>query len=150
VKDAIVKILFAVDGSGYTVKAAQYIATHFQVCQGAVELHLLHVHLPIPRGLAMAQAERLLGRNVDDRYYKEESEAALATAEEILRKHDIPCKSTYKVGDVAEEINDYASINGIDMIAMGSHGYGAVKNLLMGSVATKVLALTNIPILVVR
>jgi nucleotide-binding universal stress UspA family protein len=149
-REVVVKILFAVDGSDYTVKAAQYIATHFQGHQEALELHLLHARLPIPHGHALEQAERLLGGNVDDRYYKEEAEAALATAEQILRKHNIPFKSTYKVGDIAEAINDYASTKKIDMIAMGSHGHGAFKNLLMGSVVSEVLALASIPVLVVR
>jgi hypothetical protein len=67
------KILFAVDGSDYTVKAAQYIATHFRNFQGGLDLHLLHVRLPIPQGLALAQAERLLGHDTIDRYYKEEA-----------------------------------------------------------------------------
>lgn len=143
------KILFAVDGSDYTVKAAEYIAAHFREQQGALELHLLHVHLPIPNGLALAQAQRILGDNVDDSYYKDEAKAALATAEQILRKHNIPFKSTYKVGGVAEEINDYASKTKMNMIVMGSHGHGAFKNLLTGSVTTKVLALASIPVLIV-
>lgn len=145
------KILFAVDGSSYSTKAALYIATHFKNFQGPMELHLLHVHLPIPSGLALAQAERLLGGDVGDRYYKEESLAALATAEQVLRTHNIPFHSTYKVGGVAEELHDYAQKNQVDMIVMGSHGHGAFKNLVMGSVATKVLAMeTGIPVLIVR
>jgi nucleotide-binding universal stress UspA family protein len=146
-----VKILFAVDGSEYSTKAAQYIATHFQQFQGPLELHLLHVHLPIPTGLALAQAEKLLGGDVGDRYYKEESQAALATAEQILKMRNIPFTSSYKVGKVAEEISDYAAKHKMDMIIMGSHGHGALANLVTGSVATKVLALeTGIPVLLVR
>jgi nucleotide-binding universal stress UspA family protein len=144
------KILLAVDGSDYSVKAAEYIGTHFRECPGTLELHLLHIHLPIPRGLALAKAEKLFGGDVEDRYYKEESEAALASAEEILRKHNIPFKSTYRVGDVAEEIIRYASENKMDMIVMGSHGHGGLKALVMGSVATKVMAMSHIPVLIVR
>jgi nucleotide-binding universal stress UspA family protein len=148
--EAAMKILFAADGSEYSTKAAGYIATHFREFAGDMELHLIHVQLPIPKGLALAQAERLLGRDVDDRYYKEECEAALAPAEQILRKNNIPFKSTYRVGDIAEEIIGYASKNGVDMIVMGSHGHGGLRNLVMGSVATKVIALSSIPVLIVR
>jgi nucleotide-binding universal stress UspA family protein len=143
-------ILLAADGSDYSIKAGEYIATHFRECPGTVELHLLHVHLPIPRGLALAQAEKLFGGDVDDRYYKEESLAALAPVEQILRKHNIPFKSTYRVGDIAEEIIGYASENMMDMIVMGSHGHGGLKSLVMGSVATKVMAMSRIPVLIVR
>ena len=33
---------------------------------------------------------------------------------------------------------------------MGSHGVGALKNLVLGSVATKVLATCAVPVLLVR
>jgi nucleotide-binding universal stress UspA family protein len=36
------------------------------------------------------------------------------------------------------------------MIVMGSHGHGALTNLVMGSVTTKVLAITSVPVLIVR
>jgi len=36
------------------------------------------------------------------------------------------------------------------MIVMGSHGHTAIKNVVMGSVVTKVLALSSIPVLIVR
>lgn len=144
------KLLFAVDGSAYTVKAANYLATHFRECPGKLEVHLLNVHPPIPRGLALAQAERLFGGDVEDRYYKEEAQAALAPAEQLLRDHQIPFTSTYRVGDIAGEIVGYATENAIDTILMGSHGHGALTNLMMGSVATKVLAISTIPVLIVR
>jgi nucleotide-binding universal stress UspA family protein len=33
---------------------------------------------------------------------------------------------------------------------MGSHGHGTFKNLIMGSVATKVLANCKVPVLLIR
>jgi nucleotide-binding universal stress UspA family protein len=145
------KVLFAVDGSEYTSKAAHYIAKHFHQLRAVLDLHLLHVQLPIPPGLALVQAERLLGSDVDERYYKDESEAALAPAEHILRKHQIPFQSLYKVGDIAQEIHHYATKNKMDMIVMGSHGRGAFRTLLLGSVAAKVMSIeSDIPVLIVR
>lgn len=144
------KILLAADGSEYTVKAAEYVAAHYEACRDALELHLIHGHLPIPKGLALVQAERILGHDAVERYYKEESEAALAPAEIILRKHNIPFISTYKVGDIVEEICGYASAQKMDLIVMGSHGHRALGGLVLGSVTTKVLAAAKIPVLVVR
>ncbi len=145
------KILFAADGSEYTTKAAQYLATHFDGFQGGLTLHLLHVHLPIPQGLALVQAQRILGQDAIDDYYRKDAETALAPAEQIFRKYNVPFEKSYAVGDIAGEICSRASKNGVDMIVMGSHGHGAFKNLIMGSVATKVLAgASNIPVLIVR
>jgi len=36
------------------------------------------------------------------------------------------------------------------LVMMGSHGHGALANLVTGSVATKVLALSKVPVLLVR
>lgn len=140
------KILLAVDGSVYTTKSVRYLATHLEWFKNEPELHLLHVKLPIPAGRVRAVA----GKELIERYYQEETDAALAPAEKILRKLAIPFQRCCKVGDIAKEIQAYAAKNKIDLIVMGSHGHGALKNLVMGSVATKVLAATKTPVLIVR
>ena len=144
------KILLAADGSDYSVRAANFLIAHFDWFKEAPELHLLHV-LPNFTGLTFARAREVLGQQVIDAYYKEEAERTLAASEELLRTGGIPFQSTYKVGDIAEEICLYASTSLMDMIVMGSHGHGAFANLVMGSVATKVLATAmTIPVLIVR
>jgi nucleotide-binding universal stress UspA family protein len=144
------KILFAVDGSDFTIRAANFLATHFDWFRAAPELQLLHVEPPMPSGFALVQAERILGHEALDSYYREESQAALAAAENILRAKNIPFQSAYTVGVAAHEIRAWAEQNKADLIVMGSHGHGALKNLLMGSVATKVMATTTAPVLIVR
>jgi nucleotide-binding universal stress UspA family protein len=37
-----------------------------------------------------------------------------------------------------------------DMLVMGSHGHGSLSNLVLGSVATKVMARCTTPVLLVR
>lgn len=140
------KILLAADGSAYTTKAIEYLSSHFEWFRENPELHILHVQVPIPPGRARA----VLGDAAVQNYYKEESSAALAPAENLLRKNGIPFKSEYVVGDVAEQIQAYVTKGKIDMIVMGSHGHGAFRNLVMGSTATKVLASTTVPVLLVR
>jgi nucleotide-binding universal stress UspA family protein len=43
-----------------------------------------------------------------------------------------------------------AKNEGCDLICMGSHGHGSVAQMLLGSVATKVMALCDIPVLLHR
>lgn len=143
-------LLLAVDGSSFSCKAVTYLASHLQWFKGDPQLHLLHVKLPIPPGLAVEQARRILGDDSVNGYYKEASEAALLPAETILREKGIPFQSHYKVGDIAQTIRAYAEDNAIDLIVMGSHGHGALANVLLGSVATKTLAATTMPVLIVR
>jgi hypothetical protein len=51
------------------------------------------------------------------------------------------------VGDV---IVEYLSEHKADLLVMGSHGRGAFKAVLLGSVATRVTARCKLPMLIVR
>ena len=47
-------------------------------------------------------------------------------------------------------INEYAKANAIDLIIVGTHGRGAVKQLLLGSAAERVVRAAPCPVLAVR
>ena len=53
-------------------------------------------------------------------------------------------------GLVAPQIVDYAAMNDIDLIVMGTHGRRGVAHLLLGSVAEHVLRTAECPVLTVR
>lgn len=50
----------------------------------------------------------------------------------------------------AQHIAEFASENACDEIIMGTRGMGAVGNLVLGSVATKVVHLATVPVTLVR
>jgi len=52
--------------------------------------------------------------------------------------------------NIAAEIVDYAKANAIDLIITGTHGRGAVKHFLMGSVAERVVRTAQCPVLTVH
>ena len=54
---------------------------------------------------------------------------------------------SYGLADV--EILRFAQAHGADLIVMGTHGYGAVKRLFLGSVADRVVRGATCPVLVV-
>ena len=54
------------------------------------------------------------------------------------------------MGEPGDEISDFATKGSFDLVVMGSHGHGLFKNLVLGSVATKVLAGCKVPVLLVR
>ena len=53
-------------------------------------------------------------------------------------------------GDRVKSIAKFADSGKFDLVIMGSHGQGALGNLVMGSVATEVLARCKVPVLLVR
>jgi nucleotide-binding universal stress UspA family protein len=54
------------------------------------------------------------------------------------------------VGEVADIIVRYAQDQKCDQLVMGIRGMGALSNMIMGSVATKVLHLSDMPVLCVK
>ena len=53
-------------------------------------------------------------------------------------------------GEVATTIARMTQAQGCDQVVMGSHGRGVLEGLLLGSVATKVLHLVNVPVTLVK
>jgi nucleotide-binding universal stress UspA family protein len=51
-----------------------------------------------------------------------------------------------ELGGTAEVIRDFAEANSVDLVMMPTHGYGTFRQLLLGSVAAKVLHDCSIPV----
>ena len=67
-----------------------------------------------------------------------------------LRAKGIDVKTRVAVGHAAEEIINAAQQTGANVIAMSTHGYSGIKRWALGSVADKVLHISEIPVLLVR
>ena len=139
------KILLAVDGSAYTKKMLAYLVTHSELFAANNSFTLLTVQAQLP-----AHARRVVGKEATDTWYREESEKVLAPATAFLARHGINPKSVSKVGHAGEHICKVAESGKYDMVIMGSHGHGVFGNLVMGSVATQVMARSQVPVLMVR
>ncbi|MBL0253046.1 MAG: universal stress protein [Polaromonas sp.] len=139
------KILLAVDGSTYTKKMLAYLATHESLLNKDNNFTVLTVHLPIP-----SRARAAVGKDIVEDYYKDDAEKVLAPIDKFLARHGIQAKSVWKAGNVGETIATYAEAGKFDMLVMGSHGHGSFLNMVLGSVATKVLANCKTPVLLVR
>jgi len=91
-----------------------------------------------------------VGREALAAYYAEEVEKILAPVSKFLLRHGIDAKSSWKTGPVGSTIARFAEDGKFDLLIMGSHGHGTVVNLVMGSVATKVMAECKVPVLLMR
>lgn len=140
------KTLILVDGSPCSEKAVEYVIKHPELFQSCGELHVLHVTPSVPYGTA----RDFVGAEAINVYYDNEASAALAPARKALNEKGIAHRSGYEVGDIGEQVDAYAAKHEIEMIVMGSHGRGVLRNFVMGSMATRVLATSSIPVLIVR
>ena len=139
------KILLAVDGSKYTKKMLAYLTTHDSLCNPKNEYVLFTVQPALP-----PHVRSKLGKDMVDSYHSEEAEKVLSPVAKFMLRHGIEAKSSWKVGLAGECIAKAADAGKYDLVIMGSHGHNALGNLVMGSVATQVLARGGTPVLLVR
>ena len=139
------KILLAVDGSAYSKKMLAYLATHETMFAPSHDYTVFTAQPALP-----PRARAAVGKEVVDKYYADESEKVLAPVSKFLLRHGINAKSAWKVGSAGVSIAKLAEEGAFDLLVMGSHGHGALANLVMGSVATQVLAHCKVPVLMVR
>jgi len=138
-------ILLAVDGSAFTKKMLAYLATHDELFNTGNRYPLLTVNPQLP-----PRARAAVGKELVETYHREEAEKVLAPVTKFLLRHGIDAKTMSKVGHAGEIISKTADSGQFDMVVMGSHGHGTLANLVMGSVATQVLAHSKVPVLLVR
>ncbi len=139
------KILLAVDESVIGAAAVRHVAKLAKSLKATPQLHVLNV---VPR-LSKA-AEKEFGKAGPDRYYQAQFEAALAPLRPLLKRTRLPFHERTATGDIVPTLLAEAKAVKADMIVIGSHGKGALKSLLVGSVTQKVIALSPVPVLVVH
>jgi nucleotide-binding universal stress UspA family protein len=139
------KILLAVDGSPFTKKMLAYLTTHDELFSPTHDYEVFNAQVALP-----ARAKAAVGKEAVESYYREEAEKVLAPVTKFLLRHGIDAKTSWKAGHAGETIAKFAQSGDFDLLVMGSHGHGTVVNLVMGSVATSVLAHCRVPVLLVR
>ena len=140
------KILLPVDGSECSMRAVDRLLTHNSWFREMPEIHLLHVQPPIPIGRVQAH----IGKDTLHDYYREESQTVLAPVQDRLNAAERFHTTHIHVGQPAEVISKMAEELQCDLVVMGAHGRGVLANIVMGSVATRVLHLTKCPVLIVK
>jgi nucleotide-binding universal stress UspA family protein len=81
----------------------------------------------------------------------ETAESVLARIGEMAKSTGVDCATIHVKDRLPDEgIIAAAKDNGCDLIVVGSHGRRGLSRLLLGSVASRVVALSPVPVLVCR
>jgi len=139
------KILVAADGSPYTKRMLAYLAVHDEWLGPTYQYTVVHCTPPLP-----PRAKAYFDRETLRTYSADEYEKVFKPIRTFFKRHGIDAIFTGKTGNAAEVIATLADKGNFDLIVMGSHGHGALGNLVMGSIATKVMASCKTPMLIVR
>ncbi len=141
----MLKLLVATDGSDNANRAIDHVIKQAGRYSEPVEVHLLNVQLP----LAGVNIKLFISREDLDAYYHDEGIAVLKSAREKFDAAGVKYAFHIGVGEPAKVIVQYAGDKQCEQIVMGSRGMGTVSNLVLGSVASKVIHLANVPVLLV-
>ena len=139
------KVLFASDGSDCSDRAAQYLARNLSRQAKNLRVTLFNVDVPMLDRVAAS-----LGEETVARIHRENSDEALKRARQRLKRAGVPFDEWFDVGNAAQCIARFAEKGGYDLVVMGSHGHGALGSWILGSVASRVLAESKVPVLIVR
>jgi nucleotide-binding universal stress UspA family protein len=143
-------LLVPVDGSENSMRALEAACRQVARQQG-VTIHLLNVQPANHSGVV----KKYLSQDLIDELNQGVGAEALRSARARLDQAGIAYTPHVEVGDVAQTIARYVRELNCDQVIMGTRGLGsgsiaALSGLLMGSIATKVLYLVDVPVTLVK
>ena len=139
------KILVAADGSPFTKRMLAYLAAHDEWLGSHHDYTVITVCPPIPARAAAALSKEMLKG-----YYDEHADKVFKPIRTFLERQSLKANFVSRSGDASDVIAAEANKGKYDLLVLGSHGHSALGNLVMGSVATKVVAGCKVPVLIVR
>lgn len=120
----------ACDGSEQSLKALRHAISHRQLYGSGCEWHLIYV----------------ASGDDPDKEFAERTQEARAE----LGKVAIFPKEIALTGNPGIAVSKYVDSAELDLLIMGSHGYGNMKTLILGSVAAKIAAESDVPLLIIH
>jgi nucleotide-binding universal stress UspA family protein len=140
------KILAAVDFSGFT---APILGAVEQIAAAAPEarIWLLHVAEPDPSFVGYDAGPGVVRDQVAAEYRREHQQ--LQACAERVRGSGAEVTALVIPGAIADTILTEAERLDVQLIVMGSHGYGTIADLIAGGVCKAVLRKARCPVLVI-
>jgi nucleotide-binding universal stress UspA family protein len=141
------KVLLPIDGSACALRGVALVIakrSHY-TNPDDLDIHLVNVQAPFSHDVSrFSSPEQMLD------FHREQSDNLLRDARGLLDAAGVRYTCHCEVGKVAETITGLADALHCDQIVMGTHGRGALSELLTGSITLKVIHLAKMPVLLVK
>ncbi len=141
----MLKILLPVDGSAACHKAIAHFIQLLNWYKEVPEIHLLNVQFPLHGDISMFISQENIKQ-----YHQEEGLKDLKSACDLLDQAGIAYQCHVIVGDVAKMIVQFATEKQCDQIVIGPRGFDTFQGMLLGSVASKLIHLSQVPVLLIK
>lgn len=139
----VTRILLPVDASANSLQAVEHVIDRY-AADKAIEVHLLHVRVPLSQYVA-----RFLSRRDHQTYHQQEAERALVPARDMLNRSGVPHTDHVEFGDKAETIRSVAERLGAHQIVMGTARKNSLTRVIEDSVTSRVLEVVEVPVEIV-
>ena len=147
------KVGVAVDGSSYGEKAVEYILKNHDLFGKDPVFYLMNVVsdyagvvMPDMAGMALPTLNESEVRAMQ----REAFDEAVGPVRDKFTQLGFKVEEICLVGNPGDEIAAFANKEGLDVIVMGTRGYGAFKAAVLGSTATRIAAISDKPLLVIQ
>lgn len=141
------KILVATDGSKNALRAVKYAADLLGANTDKTKsITLISVH----DDAGLRHAKAFVGKEAVADYLRDLSEKELKPAMKVLDAKGIKHDMVMLVGNASQEIVAQGQKGKYDMIVLGSKGRSAIADMLLGSVAQRVLTQAKQPVVLVK
>jgi nucleotide-binding universal stress UspA family protein len=135
------RILVAVENSGADRTILNHVADLAKLT--GAEVLLVHV------------ADGWAARNFDQLKLRESEEMKtdrgyLETLRNELQSRGLKVETRLAMGDPATELIRVSQEQGVDLIAMSTHGHRFIKDMLLGATADKVRHVVKVPVLLLK
>ena len=138
------KILVPVDGSDNSYKALEAALVLSEKLGSNISVVNVMEQVPITH----IESEKLLSELLEA--YKKENQEILSKCSDIARQKGIAIKTVLLQGNPAPVILDYSKKENFDLVIMGSRGMGKFKELILGSVSSKIVHHSPCAIMIIR
>lgn len=141
------RVLIPVDGSECALRGVSLVISKraLYLEPDDLEIHLVNVQSPFSHDVS-----RFVSHDQITDFHRAESEKAMAPAKALLDQAGAKYICHHEIGNIAETITRLANTLDCDQIIMGTHGRGALEELVMGSITLKVVHLSTIPVLLIK
>ena len=137
-------ILVPVDGSDNSYRAldaalilSEKLGSHITVIHVMEEIPITHIG-----------SEKLLNELLET--YKKENQDILSKCSQLATQKGLTIKTFLLQGNPASAILDFSKKEKFDLVVMGSRGLGKFKELILGSVSSKIVHHSPCGILLIR